>query len=70
MHFDSLNLILLQLMQNIYTLTLSDPMLNLVRQYDFPDVGRCPTRFLLCLFAHCRSLSDAFPHAVWNLANR
>jgi hypothetical protein len=24
------------------------------------DVGRCPTRFLLRLFARCRSLSDAF----------
>jgi hypothetical protein len=29
-----------------------------------PDVGRCPTRFLLRLFARCRSLSDTFPHVV------
>jgi hypothetical protein len=35
-----------------------------------PDVGRRPTRFLLRLFARCRSLSDVFPHAVRTLANR
>jgi hypothetical protein len=26
--------------------------------------------FLLRLFAHCRSLSDSFPHVVRTLANR
>jgi hypothetical protein len=26
--------------------------------------------FFLRLFACCRSLSDAFPHVVWTLANR
>jgi hypothetical protein len=34
------------------------------------DVGRRPTRFLLRLFARCRSLSDAFPHVVRTLTNR
>jgi hypothetical protein len=34
------------------------------------DVGRRPTRFLLRLFASCRSLSDTFPHVVLSLANR
>jgi hypothetical protein len=29
-----------------------------------------PTRFLLRLFALCRSLSDAFPHVVRTLANK
>jgi hypothetical protein len=33
-------------------------------------VGPRPTRFLLRLFARCRSLSDAFPHVVQTLANR
>jgi hypothetical protein len=33
------------------------------------DNGRLPTRFLLRLFARCRSLSDAFPHVVRTLAN-
>jgi hypothetical protein len=28
------------------------------------DVGRRSTRFLLRLFARCRSMSDAFPHVV------
>jgi hypothetical protein len=54
-------------------LTLSDPKSDLVRQYDFrvcSDVGRRPTLFFLRLFASCRSLSDAFSHVVWTLANR
>jgi hypothetical protein len=34
------------------------------------DVGRRPTRFLLRLFARCRSISEAFPHVVQTLANR
>jgi hypothetical protein len=31
------------------------------------DVGRRPTRFLLRLFACCRSMSDPFPHVVRTL---
>jgi hypothetical protein len=44
----------------------SDSMIFLFRS----DVGRRPTRFLLHLFARCRSLSDVFPHVVRTLANR
>jgi hypothetical protein len=46
--------------------TSSDSMIFLFSS----DVGRRPTRFLLRLFARCRSLSDAFPHVVRILANR
>jgi hypothetical protein len=38
--------------------------------FEVSDVGRLPTRFLLRLFARCRSLSDAFPHVVRTLTNR
>jgi len=61
--------------------TLSKWLFNPFRSYIGPrptvwfflfrsDVGRRPTRFLLCMFAHCRNLSDAFPHVVRALANR
>jgi hypothetical protein len=45
------------------------PRLTVIFQF-CSDVGRCPTRFLLRLFARCRSLSDAFPYVVRTLANR
>jgi hypothetical protein len=45
--------------------TSSDSTILLFRS----DVGRRPTRFLLRLFARCRSLFDAFPHVVRTLAN-
>jgi hypothetical protein len=57
----------------IQTLTLSDPRRTSSDSMIFrfrSDVGRRPTRFLLRLFARCRSLSDAFPHVVRTLANR
>ena len=53
-------------------LTLSDPMSDLVRHYDFPVPLRChktSDTFLLHPL-RCRSLSDAFPHVVQTLANR
>jgi hypothetical protein len=46
--------------------TSSDSIIFLFRS----DVGRRPTRFLLRLFALCRSLSDAFSHVVRILGNR
>jgi hypothetical protein len=55
------------------TLTLSDPTSNHSDSMIFlfrSDVGRRPKLFLLCLFALCRSMSDAFPHVVRTLANR
>jgi hypothetical protein len=55
------------------TLTLSDPTSDIVRQYDFTVLLRCrkmsDTVFVV-FFAHCRNLSDAFPHVVRTLANR
>ena len=53
-------------------LTLSDPMSDLVRHYDFPVPLRCrKTSYKILLHPlRCRSLSDDFPHVVLTLANR
>jgi hypothetical protein len=54
-------------------LTLSDPTSDLSDNVIFKfrsDVERRQTRFLLSLFARCRSLSDAFPRVERTLANR
>jgi hypothetical protein len=63
--FSSINIIMSLTLSFLHR-TLSDSMI-----FEFcSNVGRRPTRFLLRLFALCRSVSDAFLHVVRTLANR